>query len=98
MMKRLGIAVVLLMSSALVYGFASGEGFFESGGELLRNPWGTVTVIDLYLALALFGAWIIRREGVKRSIPWLVGLMVGGSLTAGLYLVFGGRHAAGTGD
>ena len=86
-MKSLGVVVMVLMASALVYGFTSGGGFFDGGGELVALPWGRVTIVDLYLALALFGAWIVRRDGWKRSLPWLVGLVVGGSLVAGLYLV-----------
>lgn len=86
-MKRLGAVVIVLMVSALAYGFVAGGGVFESGRDLTRMPWGRVTILDLYLALALFGAWIIRRDGWKRSVPWLVGLVVGGSLVAGFYLV-----------
>ena len=93
-MKLLGVSVMVLMAVALSYGFTSGGGFFESGSDLVQMPWGRVTIVDLYLALALFGAWIVRREGWKRSVPWLVGLVVGGSLVAGLYLFVSGTRSS----
>ncbi len=52
-----------------------------------------MTIVDLYVALALFGAWIVSREGAVRSLPWLLGLVVGGSLTAGVYLVYTSNRA-----
>lgn len=87
-MRILGLLAAVVMTGMIIYGFVAGEGFGDEGGALLDLAWGRVTIVDLYVALALFGAWIVRREGVVRSVPWLLGLVVGGSLTAGVYLVY----------
>lgn len=92
-MRLLGIFVTAAMALTLVYGFTQGGGFFDEGGDLLNLAWGKVTVIDLYLLLAVFGAWIVHREGWNKAIPWLVGLIVGGSLVAGVYLIFASRRS-----
>ncbi len=43
------IAMVLVISN----GFINGS-FTEDGGELLANPWGIVSLVDLYVALSSF--------------------------------------------
>lgn len=87
MMKWIGLAAFVVMLAMISYGFVAGDGFTTEGGLLLDLAWGRVTIVDLYVALAIIGAWIVRREGWRRAIPWLAGLVIGGSLTAGLYLV-----------
>lgn len=78
---------VLAMVGALVYGFAAG-GFAEEGRAILDLAWGRVTLIDLYAGLLLIAAWIVWREAsVLRSLPWLVGLVVLGSLAAAAYVL-----------
>ncbi len=87
-MRTLGSIVVLVMSGALVYGFVAGEGFGTEGSQLLDLAWGRVTVVDLYLMLAVFGAWIWRRESNRlHALLWVAALVVLGSLAAGAYLL-----------
>lgn len=87
-MRTLGSIVVLIMSGALVYGFVAGAGFGEEGSRLLDLAWGRVTVVDLYLMLAVFAVWIWRREPNRvHALLWSVALVVLGSLAAGAYLV-----------
>ena len=78
---------VVAMVGALAYGFATGD-FGADGSAILDLAWGRVTLIDLYVGLALIGSWIVVREGSwPRSLPWLVGLVVLGSLAAALYVL-----------
>ena len=93
-MRRLGILVAGLMSAAIIYGFAAGSGFGDEGSQLLALAWGRVTIIDLYLMLAVFAAWIWRREQNRMvALAWTVALIGLGSVAAGAYLI----RAAGTG-
>lgn len=76
---------VLAMTTVLIYGFTAGN-FSADGGELLRNPWGVVSMVDLYTGFILFSGWIVYREkSVVRSIFWVALMMVLGFFTASLY-------------
>jgi hypothetical protein len=76
---------VLAMTSVLIYGFIAGD-FQRDGAQLLRNPWGLVSMVDLYTGFILFSAWIVFREAsIPRSILWVVLMMVLGFFTASLY-------------
>ena len=77
---------VLAMSAVLLYGFIAGD-FGIDGGEILKNPWGVVSLVDLYTGFILFSAWIVYRE--KSFIPsliWVALMMVLGFFTASLYV------------
>ncbi|MBN2045810.1 MAG: DUF1475 family protein [Anaerolineales bacterium] len=76
---------VLAMTAVLIYGFTAGN-FAADGGELLRNPWGVVSMVDLYTGFILFSGWIVYREkSVVRSVIWVIFMMVLGFFTASLY-------------
>jgi len=78
---------LLAMTSVLIYGFAVGD-FGLDGGEILRNPWGIVSMVDLYTGFVLFSAWIIYREkSALSSISWVILMMVLGFFTASLYVL-----------
>jgi len=78
---------VLAMTSVLVYGFTAGN-FSVDGAELLQNPWGVVSMVDLYTGFTLFSAWIVYREkSVVRSLFWVVLMMVLGFFTGSLYVL-----------
>ena len=78
------------MAATIAYGFIAGD-FGEEGGAILDLAWGRVTLIDLYVGLALFGAWIVIREGWRRALPWLAGLIVLGSFGAAVYAFLAAR-------
>jgi len=83
--KVLAILGVLAMTAVLIYGFTAGD-FGSDGGEIINNPWGIVSLVDLYTGFILFSAWIIFREGLTlRSVVWVILMMVLGFFTASLY-------------
>lgn len=76
---------ILAMTSVLIYGFTVGD-FGSDGNELLKNPWGVVSMVDLFTGFTLFSAWIVFREkSLLRSLIWVVLMMVLGFFTASLY-------------
>jgi len=83
--KIIALMGVVSMAAVLAYGFTTGD-FEVDGGEILRNPWGIVSLVDLYTGFTLFSAWIIYRE---RSFPlaltWTLLIMVTGFFAASLY-------------
>ena len=83
--KMLALLGLLAMTAVLIYGFTAGD-FSIDGGEIIRNPWGIVSLVDLYTGFFLFSGWIIFREGLSlRSVVWVVLMMVLGFFTASLY-------------
>ncbi len=79
---------LIAMSAALLNGFVSGD-FFEDGSALLENPWGIVSVIDLYAGFTLFAIWIaVRETSWVRALIWIVALMILGFFTGAIYVLY----------
>ena len=76
---------LLAMTGVLIYGFTAGD-FSADGGKLMQNPWGIVSLVDLYTGFILFSGWIVFRErSCGKSAVWVVLMMVLGFFTASLY-------------
>ncbi len=79
---------LLAMSAVLVYGFTVGD-FATDGAELLQNPWGIVSMVDLYTGFVLFSMWIVFREkSTLAAVVWVVLMMVLGFFTGSLYALY----------
>lgn len=78
---------LIAMLAVLLNGFINGS-FSRDGAELMANPWGIVSLVDLYVGFALFSLWIAFREKkVLSSVIWIVLMMVFGFLTGSLYVL-----------
>lgn len=78
---------LLAMPLVLWQGFTLGS-FTQDGGALLQNPWGLVSVVDLYVGFALFAMWIYFREASHlQAVLWIVVLMILGFHLASLYVL-----------
>ncbi len=85
--KAIGWLGLVAMTAVLFNGFLNGS-FTKDGGELLRNPWGIVSLVDLYVGFALFSLWIALRETNRLvALTWIVLMMVLGFFTGSLYLL-----------
>lgn len=85
--KILAALGLLAMTAVLVYGFTVGD-FGRDGAELMQNPWGVVSMVDLYTGFFLFSGWIVYREkAFLPSLVWVVLMMVLGFFTASLYVL-----------
>ena len=80
----LGCAVMIaLLVYAMGYGYAWSQ--MMAIGSI---AWGQVLLADLYLGFALFGAWMIWRDGAgPAGIAWVVALLVLGNLLACIYVL-----------
>ncbi len=78
---------LLAMVAVLLYGFIVGD-FSSDGAELLANPWGIVSVVDLYVGFIIFSMWIAFREkNTFLAVIWIILMMVFGFLTACVYIL-----------
>ena len=81
------LALTLIMGSALAYGFIVGD-FWQDGGELLDNPWGIVSLFDVYVGFFFFIGWIWYRECCPgMTLMWAIAICVGGNVIAGIYAI-----------
>jgi hypothetical protein len=81
------VVLTLVMGGALTYGFIVGD-FWEDGGELMENPWGIVSLFDVYVGFFFIIGWIVYRESCPGIIlVWSVAILLGGNVVSGLYAV-----------
>jgi len=86
--KLIAFLGALAMTAVLFYGFTVGD-FAADGAELLQNPWGLVSFVDLYVGFALFSIWIVFREkSLISSVVWVVLMMILGFFTGSVYMLY----------
>ena len=79
------IILTIIMGAALTYGFIVGD-FWKDGGELMDNPWGIVSLFDVYVGFFFFIGWIAYRESCLGIVlAWALAICVGGNVVAGIY-------------
>lgn len=61
---------------------------WKGGGEVLRHPWGVMTLLDAYLGFLTFYVWVAYRErsGIARVV-WFVLIMLLGNIAMSLYVL-----------
>ena len=85
--KAIALVGLLAMGGILIYGFAVGD-FSAEGSQLLRMPWGQVSLVDVYVGFMLFSGWVVYRErSAWRSLVGVVLIIVLGNFTASLYVL-----------
>ncbi len=86
--RAFSVVAVLVMTGVIVFGFASGD-FTGEGSEILGLAWGKVTLVDLYVGLAIFGIWVaVRERRLVSTAFWWITLVVLGNLAAAVYLAW----------
>ena len=92
--RILSLLGFVAMAVAIAVAFATGD-FFEEGSAIWALPWGKVSLIDIYVGLAFFAAWIAYREdSIWATGAWWVALVVLGNLAAAAYLATASFRAA----
>jgi len=75
------------MTFGLFNGFINGD-FFVDGSKLFSNPWGVMSLIDLYVGFTLFSMWIgFREKSIVSAFIWIVLMMVLGFFTGCVYVL-----------
>lgn len=83
----LGLAA--LTFAVLIAWAANAGDFSASGAWLVRDPWGIVTLADLYIGFALFAVVIALFERKTwRAVLWIAPLPFLGNLWALVWLAF----------
>jgi hypothetical protein len=61
----------LILTAAIVWAFGKAD-FWASGAQIVANPWGVVTLIDLYAGFIITG---IIVAAIERWRPWAWGML-----------------------
>jgi protein-S-isoprenylcysteine O-methyltransferase Ste14 len=88
-MKKLVPALVFLPFAAFSSFVIAEHGYFGFLTLSFREPWALQMLLDLTIALFLFGTWMrrdARQHGIP-ALPYLVALPFAGSLAALVYLL-----------
>ena len=79
------VGLTVVMVAAIFVSMATGD-FSGEGSWLLDHPWGRMTLIDLYVSIALFAAWVFLRERSPwTAVLWLPAFVILGSGGTALY-------------
>lgn len=95
---RCRYAVLPGVGAGLMLGALAGAVWYgggaAAGGALLHRPWGLLALVDIYVGLALFSAWVIWREpSPLAAAAWVVIFLVAGNLGTCVYVLRALRQA-----
>ena len=83
------LAVVAFYLGWVIVVALGAESLLVAGPRLAQDPWGWVTIVDLYLGFLVFGGYLAARErNPWRTLPWLVALMALGNIVSAVYLAW----------
>lgn len=86
---------LLAMAAALTWGFSVGD-FWEEGAQLMRMPWGVISLVDVYAGVALFAGWIAFRERSPAKVAaWALSFIVLGNLATSAYALLALKASGG---
>ncbi len=79
---------VIAMVAGLTNAFINGN-LGTDGPAILSNPWGVMSMVDLYVGFILFAMWIIFREkNIALMVVLIILLMIFGFLVSSLYIAY----------
>jgi len=79
------VALTIIMFAAIVVAMTTGD-FSGEGSWILDNPWGRMSLIDIYVGVALFAGWVLLREGSPWvAVLWLPAFVILGNAGTALY-------------
>jgi len=79
------VALTIVMFAAIVVAMITGD-FGTEGSWILDNPWGRMSLIDIYVGIALFAGWVfLREESPWVAVLWLPAFVILGNAGTALY-------------
>lgn len=76
-----------------VYWAMGEKPLFESGALLISDPWGIITLADLYIGFLLFIIFMFKTVPKKTYLClWVPSLLLLGNLVSLVYIIFHHQH------
>ena len=83
--RTTALALTLVMFGAIAVSAATGT-FADEGSQILDLAWGRMSLIDLYVGVALLWGWVaLREERLWVALAWLPVFVVLGHGGTALY-------------
>ena len=83
--KIIALMGALAQGGILIYGLTQGD-FGAAGTFFFNDPWGIVSLVDVYVGFVFFSAWVVYREkNFSAAIAWVIAIMILGNFPAGVY-------------
>jgi hypothetical protein len=83
--KWIALLGALAQGSILIYGFTQGD-FSAAGKFFFHDPWGIVSLVDVYVGFIFFSAWVCYREkNWWVALLWVAAIMTLGNFSTGVY-------------
>ncbi|HUF18603.1 MAG TPA: DUF1475 family protein [Thermoanaerobaculia bacterium] len=61
---------------------------FDGGGDVIRNPWGLMTLLDAYFGFLTFYVWVAYKERTMLSrVLWLIAILGLGNIAMAAYML-----------
>ncbi len=93
-MIQVGGATVVLAMLGIILWAASQSSITDDFSIITDQPWGIVSLVDLYLGLAVAAVWVAYRESsLPATAGWILALAVLGNLALGAYVFVAGTQA-----
>lgn len=74
--------------AALIVWASFNANFGQSFSAIVADPWGVVSLADLYLGFFIFAAFVFLVDGARpTSFVWVIALMFLGNVLAVVWLV-----------
>jgi hypothetical protein len=76
-----------LALAGLIVWASMNANFGASFAAIIADPWGVVSLVDLYLGFFIFAALVFLTDGVRfSSFAWVIALMFLGNVLAVVWL------------
>lgn len=97
--KPLFIVLTTALAGLLLWNIgiaARAESLMIAGPRLAADPWGWVTILDVYLGFLVFGGYLcVRERRASRALPWLLAITVLGNVATAAYVLWAVWRAGG---
>lgn len=94
--KWIALLGALMQGGILIYGFTQGD-FGAAGKFFFNDPWGIVSLVDVYVGFMFFCAWVVYREkNLFISLLWTVSILILGNFPAGVYAYLALQNSGGS--
>lgn len=87
-LARIGLIGLAAALVALILWAAANASFGASFAAISADPWGLVTLADLYLGFVVAGVIVALVEKPLAAALWFVGFLVLGNVLVALWLAF----------
>ncbi len=97
--KSTFIVLTALLAGLLLWNIGvalRAESLMTAGPRLAADPWGWVTIVDVYLGFLVFAGYLcVRERHAGRALAWVLGIMVLGNVVTATYVLWALWRAGG---